>query len=65
MIGVEHLPELLIDQCFEVLGLTTNDREMIKITVEVMGELRDSLDEEDSSDDEEGSSSVSTSKDRR
>jgi hypothetical protein len=43
MMGVEHLPESLVDSCLEVLMLTTNDREMVKITVEVMTELRDSL----------------------
>lgn len=43
MIGVEYLPETLMDSCLEVLKLTTDDREMIKITVETMVELRDSL----------------------
>lgn len=32
-----------MDSCLEVLKLTTDDREMIKITVETMVELRDSL----------------------
>ncbi|KAI0092243.1 nuclear condensing complex subunit [Irpex rosettiformis] len=58
MIGVESLPESLVDQCLEVLKVMTDDREMIKVTVEVMGELRDHLfDEEDDSNGQDESPS--------
>ncbi|KAI0696172.1 nuclear condensing complex subunit [Cytidiella melzeri] len=57
IIGVEYLPESLIDTCVEVLKATTDEREMIKVTVEVMVELRDSLFEGQEEDDDEASES--------
>lgn len=49
MLGHELLPEGLIDVSLDVLKHTTPDeREIIRIIVEIISELRDPLNEEDS-----------------
>jgi DNA replication initiation complex subunit (GINS family) len=62
MITQESLPEQLIPRCLDVLSkLTPNEKELIRIVVEVVHELRDSQDEEE--EEMVGSSSIISPKD--
>ena len=47
MISEEDLPESLVSKCLDVLQLSPSERDLIRVVVEVIHDLRDRTDEED------------------